>query len=148
MNNKGQIHFDNGRGNCQNKNYDFEVVCHQEKDFSSKGGGKARNAAGKLLSNDQSGFTTTTYIQAIRTGDSCFKSKIAKLHEDCLKDSNGKQDSKYYECRVGKRQQSLKECDMFGPLQMGLELVFGDKTSPGFVCGITDAIVNDGVPMP
>ena len=38
--------------------------------------------------------------------------------------------------------------NFFEPIATGLELVFGQNPSPGFICGMKDAIVIDGVSMP
>ena len=137
------IHFDNGKG-CGNQAFDFESICHQ----APKSNGAGRDKHGKLLSNDISGFVSISYGKVRRTADSCINDELADMHEDCFDKSKGKQDSKYFECRVTKRKDAIKACNRFGPIQTALELVFGTQTSPGFICGIKDAIVNDGVPMP
>ena len=38
--------------------------------------------------------------------------------------------------------------DFFEPIGKGLELVFGEKPSPGFICGIKDAMLEDDKPFP
>ncbi|CAB9521592.1 expressed unknown protein [Seminavis robusta] len=140
----GRVHFDTGKSGCENQGFNYEAVCHQ----APESNGVGRDVHGKLLSNDKSGFVTMSYEKVRRTADSCINTQLAELHEDCLKESNKKQNSKYYECKVEKREKAIKECDRFGPVQTALDLVFGSQTSPGFICGIKDAIVNDGVPMP
>ena len=37
---------------------------------------------------------------------------------------------------------------LFGQLQVALELVFGEDTNPGYICGVEDSVVNDGGSMP
>ena len=92
--------------------------------------------------------TSIGFETAKRTAESCIEEELKNLHNDCLKKADGQQNSEYYECRVEKRQDAIRDCDQFAPLQTALELVFGSHTSPGFICGIKDAVVNDGVPMP
>jgi hypothetical protein len=36
--------------------------------------------------------------------------------------------------------EALQEC-LAEVIQKGLELVFGDKTSPGFICGVKEAVL-------
>lgn len=38
--------------------------------------------------------------------------------------------------------------EFFQPVDTALELVFGEKPSPGFICGIKDRVVHDGKPLP
>ena len=36
----------------------------------------------------------------------------------------------------------------YGPIEYGFELVFGANTSPGFVCGVKEAVADHGETLP
>ncbi|CAB9517957.1 expressed unknown protein [Seminavis robusta] len=106
----------------------------------------ARDIHGKLFNNDRSAYSVSSYATVKEETDACLKKEIAKIDTAC-KGSEWK-GAEYYKCVVDKTLAAHRKCDIFAPMQKGIELVFGAKTSPGFICGITQAIVDDGVSMP
>ncbi|CAB9523634.1 expressed unknown protein [Seminavis robusta] len=106
----------------------------------------ARDIHGKLFNNDNSAYSVSSYATAKEGVDACLKTEVAKIDAAC-KGSDWK-GAEYYKCVVKKTLEAHNKCDIFAPMQKGIELVFGAKTSPGFICGITQAIVDDGVSMP
>jgi len=88
-----------------------------------------------------------TYDTSRRTAEACITEKLLKMEEEC-KEGFKNLGSGYFKCKVEKRKAAMSECDQFGPIQKALQLVFGANTSPGFICGVKDAVVYDRIPMP
>ena len=137
-----EIQFDLGGAGCGNKGQ-YENVCRNIQET-----GVARDAHGKLISNDRDGFSTAEFVDVMHTADSCMADKVSEISSECLEKTNNVANPEYYKCKVEARQNAIEDCDRFGPIQKALELVFGEKTSPGFICGIKEAVVNEGVAMP
>ena len=132
-----------GEDNEKHK-YSFEHICFQS--HQSEGGN--RDVHGKLLTNKKSGFITKTYENTWQSAEACINAKLKNVHKKCADDTNQQLNSDYFQCRVEKRKEAIKDCDWFEPIQTSLELIFGTQTSPGFICGVADSVVNDRTPMP
>ena len=92
-----------------------------------------RNEHGQLTSNSGA-YIFKSYNELKANYDTC--------KAEANSDSDLDQDEKY---------EAHKEClaDNFnGPIGMSLELVFGDDASPGYICGIKDAVKNDNKKLP
>jgi hypothetical protein len=88
---------------------------------------RARDVHGKLTNNGKRGFIIKTYGQLLELDyEACYKKE----------DKNSKELVKCYAEKV------------YMPIGKSLELVFGDRPSPGFICGIREAVVAGGKPLP
>ncbi|CAB9498733.1 expressed unknown protein [Seminavis robusta] len=144
LDNADHVHWNTRTSSCGNNGLAFMPVCYKFSEGTSDG----RDIYGKLKNNDKHGFTTMTYTNVQQKAQSCITEKLANLHAECYDKAGNQQNAKYYECRVKKQEEATNECDRFGPIQIGLELVFGTNTAPGFICGIKDAVVTHGALMP
>ncbi|CAB9512779.1 expressed unknown protein [Seminavis robusta] len=110
--------------------------------FLVDGGGSGRDAHGQLRS-DASAFTFTSYTDLIAAFDAC-----EELHRNGIDQT--KTDGAL-QIEIEQYIGNLTETcipQFFEPMTRGFELTFGERPSPGFICGIKDAIVKDGKSIP
>lgn len=112
--------------------------------------GGNRDQHGQLTADENgtvdSGFETKTLAEMI---DEAHKQNDL-TREDCDKEVENEEnqeekDKKRHECVLKGWTENIKK--LFGNFTKGLAMVFGDKPSPGYICGTKTAVVNDALPL-
>lgn len=114
--------------------------------------GEARNEYGQIRNNQVSPYNGfVPYLYLLNQYKFCSKSLADEVMEDLVeKEEKGEDYDLQQVLKDDFFDKFFEDCQstFFGAMREGLELVFGDRTSTGFICGMKEVIVNDEKEMP
>eukprot|EP00977_Amphora_coffeiformis_P013338 scaffold3471_cov175-Amphora_coffeaeformis.AAC.12 len=103
-----------------------------------------RDEHGQLISNLNSGLVTANVNDLF---DQAFEKVVREFYDCLVSIFDGILDSsEFNECMQDAYNDIYEQ--LFEQFTKGLELVFGDKPSLGFICGIKEAVREDGATLP
>jgi hypothetical protein len=105
----------------------------------------------QLGSRTQLAFASKSYGQLEDTRDRCFTEETKTLSQDCFSETGSQQNLAFIQCRMDGMGEAHLVCNtrhIYEPLLQSVELVFGEQPSKGFICGIKEAVVEDGKRLP